>query len=246
MYLGWKFFPGREGVATGVVITGFGLGGYVFTILSTHWVNPGRVNPQPCLAHQFKSYDWDVAQNLPSMLCKEAIGWMTAVLLAALFISEPPAVDRHADQVTELAKPDPSARRSQEYLQVAGSEPEVTPDAEESSLVAAPEGQRSSEKLKTASLPTLLKTRQFILLYAMNFCTIIPGVFMIGSSKSYAATYIYDEGVLSQAAAWGSIFSTLRFVWSFLLDRYSYKSVYTALILLQLVTGFSLPSILTI
>ena len=78
----------------------------------------------------------------------------------------------------------------------------------------------------------------------MNFCTILIGVFMIGSSKSYAATYIYDEKVLSQAAAWGSIFSTLRFVWSFLLDRFSYKSVYTALILCQIVTGFTLPNIL--
>jgi len=43
LYKAWQFFPGKEGVVTGLIIAGFGIGGFLWTHLSTVWVNPDDV-----------------------------------------------------------------------------------------------------------------------------------------------------------------------------------------------------------
>ena len=42
LYHAWLFFPGKEGLVTGIVIAGFGLGGAVFITLSSELINPGK------------------------------------------------------------------------------------------------------------------------------------------------------------------------------------------------------------
>jgi len=64
----------------------------------------------------------------------------------------------------------------------------------------------------------------------MNFLTIFAGVFMVGSSKAYAEDWIKNEEYLSLVASIGSIFGALRFIWSFMLDKYSFKLIYGILI----------------
>lgn len=49
---------------------------------------------------------------------------------------------------------------------------------------------------------------------------------------------------MSLVASLGGVFAAFRFIWSFLLDKYSYKKIYGALIVLQLLVALSLPSIL--
>ena len=44
LYKAWIFFPGKEGLITGIVIAGFGIGGFLFTELSTAWCNPMNVD----------------------------------------------------------------------------------------------------------------------------------------------------------------------------------------------------------
>ena len=70
LYYPWKFFPGKEGVVTGVVIAGFGIGGFMFTELSSFWINPNGVEPRQVSDTDSldKLYPHDVADNLPRML----------------------------------------------------------------------------------------------------------------------------------------------------------------------------------
>ena len=64
---------------------------------------------------------------------------------------------------------------------------------------------------------------------------------MVGSSKTYGEKHIKDEEFLSIVASLGSIFGACRFIWSFMLDKYSYRVIYGTLIALQLVICFGLP-----
>ena len=43
LYHAWLFFPGKEGIISGVVIAGFGFGGSLFIKLSSALVNPNDV-----------------------------------------------------------------------------------------------------------------------------------------------------------------------------------------------------------
>ena len=39
---GWDYFPDRRGLVTGICLTGYGFGSFIFTQVSTAIVNPGR------------------------------------------------------------------------------------------------------------------------------------------------------------------------------------------------------------
>lgn len=42
---GWMYFPGYEGVVSGTIIAGFGIGGFIGNALSGVWLNPDNVDP---------------------------------------------------------------------------------------------------------------------------------------------------------------------------------------------------------
>ncbi len=75
----------------------------------------------------------------------------------------------------------------------------------------------------------------------MNFLSIFLGIFLIGSEKEFGKDHFTNEKFLSLVASSGGIFSALRFIWSFLLDKFSYKKIYGVLLLLQVFIGASLP-----
>ena len=75
----------------------------------------------------------------------------------------------------------------------------------------------------------------------MNFLTIFMGVFMVGSSKSYAGFHIIDEKFLSSIASLGCVFGAMRFIWSFFLDKFSYRTIYSFLCILNILVGTLTP-----
>ena len=80
-----------------------------------------------------------------------------------------------------------------------------------------------------ASLKDYLVSRQFLLIFSMNFLSIFFGTYIVSSYKSFGAQKIHDETFLSMIGAFASIFGCLRFTWSFAIDHYSFKRVYGVL-----------------
>ena len=64
----------------------------------------------------------------------------------------------------------------------------------------------------------------------MNLASVLVGLFVIGSSKPYGEETIGNEKFLSLAASLASMFGIFRFIWSFMLEKYSYIFVYSILI----------------
>ena len=42
--IAWMYFPKRVGIISGLIIAGFGLGGLIFGLVSTNFVNPDGIN----------------------------------------------------------------------------------------------------------------------------------------------------------------------------------------------------------
>lgn len=95
--------------------------------------------------------------------------------------------------------------------------------------------------IEEASLIQLLKTKPFLEIYFMTLASFQLAIFLIGSSKAYGQATINAEGFLAFSATFSSIFSIFRFVWSFSLERYSYKAIYGTLLVIQLIMGLVLP-----
>lgn len=100
--------------------------------------------------------------------------------------------------------------------------------------------EEEEEDLSFQSVFKYLNTKQFYCIFSMNFLSIFFGTYIVGSFKMFAqeTAHIYDEEYLTFIGAIASIFGCLRFIWSFLLDYYSYKLIYSSLIALQTILCF--------
>lgn len=76
----------------------------------------------------------------------------------------------------------------------------------------------------------LIKDRKFICLYIMNFSSVFYGYILIGQYKIFASKHIKDDMFLTLVGSIASIFGSLRFIWSLLLDcQFTYVNVYGTL-----------------
>lgn len=77
---------------------------------------------------------------------------------------------------------------------------------------------------------------QFWLIVGMATMSMMFGITSLDIYKVYAITQptLNHEGYLTLISSVNSLFSSLRFIWSWALDNHSYKRVYGALLLLQI------------
>lgn len=107
-----------------------------------------------------------------------------------------------------------------------------------------PKIQQDSLNPTNEELLDMVKTRQFISIYVMNFLSIFLGLFIANEYKPFWYTALSTPGdnFIAQVGSVGAIFNGLRFIWSWLLDHYSYKVVYGALLVLEIFLGCTMPS----
>jgi hypothetical protein len=68
LYHSWLFFPGKEGIISGIIIGGFGIGGLIFIKLSSDLINPDGKGAVIDDKHILKPYPDSIAKNLPEAL----------------------------------------------------------------------------------------------------------------------------------------------------------------------------------
>lgn len=88
------------------------------------------------------------------------------------------------------------------------------------------------DKIAKASLMTLLSQPQFYWIYTMNVLSIAYGNFLLGSAKSWGEVTFNSDEYLSLVLSFAYLFQAMRFIWSVLLDRYSYKAVYGTMLVI--------------
>lgn len=84
MVASWKWLPSKKGLASGCIQAGFGLGGFVFSLIGRRFVNPDGLNPTNGLFPQ------SVYDNFPGMLRRLGLIYAAVSLVASIFIVEPP------------------------------------------------------------------------------------------------------------------------------------------------------------
>jgi OFA family oxalate/formate antiporter-like MFS transporter len=85
MIAGWKWLPNAKGLVSGVILTGFGAGGFIFNLLGTSFVNPKGLNPSG------DKFPVEVYDAFPLMLKKLALIYFVVGSIGAAMISVPAA-----------------------------------------------------------------------------------------------------------------------------------------------------------
>lgn len=83
MIAGWKWLPNAKGLVSGVILTGFGAGGFIFNLLGTSFVNPKGLNPTN------GKFPAEVYDAFPIMLKKLAILYFIVGSIGAAMITVP-------------------------------------------------------------------------------------------------------------------------------------------------------------
>jgi len=82
---GWSHLPGRKGVVSGIIVSGFGFGGFFFGIITNKLCNPDNVHVElmetsPGSGKFENFFPDEVAERVPEMIRQLVFIW--ALLLA--------------------------------------------------------------------------------------------------------------------------------------------------------------------
>ena len=89
---GWEWFPEKKGLVTGCTLGGYGFGSFIFSLVSTHLVNPDNLQADvkdpddPNITY----FDAEVADRVPFMIQTLVYIWAGLALVGVLLISRKP------------------------------------------------------------------------------------------------------------------------------------------------------------
>ena len=231
---GWEYFPDTKGLVTGVILSGYGFGAFIFAQVSTKLVNPTGAQPTIYDAVNDVTYFApDVADRVPYMLRTLVYIWTAIVVVSVALITR-------KSERKETAEVDAGVSVEETIM----SDGKQVNKSSNGSYIA------QSVKYSDASGPVELETEQIrgvtycfysIRTYQFFFMLILSTIF--GTLFSY--TYkIYGEngaqhpaisdGLLTWAASIGSglVNGLSRIVIGTILDRVGFKTIFTILMLI--------------
>ena len=91
----WDLFPNNKGMVTGVITCGFGIGSFLFGIVSTLMINPDNLKMET--VGKDHVYGPMVANNLIAALRKLALCWACLTIIGLLLIK----IDREEENDSE-------------------------------------------------------------------------------------------------------------------------------------------------
>jgi MFS family permease len=91
LFAAWTHLPGRKGLASGIIISGFGFGGFFLGYVSHHLCNPDNIKVVTMTTdsgHKVKLFPDEVSINVPNMLHKLGIIFLVLILAGVLMVSK--------------------------------------------------------------------------------------------------------------------------------------------------------------
>jgi len=215
----WLWFPDYPGLTSGIVLAGYGFGSLIFNSASTALINPDN-EVQDQTTYQFAG---DVNDRFEYMWRTLLICWAGCAAIGITFVWQGPK---------DLVAP----QQSNEYV------PASLNDNDQQDTRGEDAQQEEPKEAERLPIWTLVKSKQFVLIFIMNALSLSLGLYTVSHFKSYAFTNgLLDDAFLSHLGSAASFFITCRFVWSAILDKYPYKLVYG--ILLSLSSFFALTMV---
>ena len=210
----WEHLPLRKGSATGWIVGGFAIGTFIFGIVSVQIVNPDNLKPTKTFPGEKQKYfDSEVSDRVPTMLRVLSACYLVLTIIGLLLIKDPKKTKVSAQQ-----------NNANTPLLVNQSTDTATED-------------------DYLTVSDALKTKQLYMLMAMIFGSATIGFYIASCYKTYGIKQpaldndLYLTWVGSVANIWNG---GSRIGWGTALDRFSFKKVYGALVIVEIIAGVTL------
>lgn len=83
VYVAWQYFPGREGLVSGIIMGGFGIGGFMFSLIGVYMINPDGLKPSKNIDQPYKD---EIANHVPETIKSLAVVFTGMGLLCVALI----------------------------------------------------------------------------------------------------------------------------------------------------------------
>jgi len=243
----WLFFPKSPGLATGIILAGYGFGAFIFDNVSTHVINP---NGESIVDGRYPA---DVNERFAKMMRVLVVCWMLCVIVGITMVWAGPVPRKKKSNAQSRAQI--AAARYQtgatDYYGANTSEAnaplypsqirvnhtgETSSDHEEFNTKSTVDRPSNADVIDytipmksapEATMGQMICSTPFILLYVMNAMSIITGFFAVNNFKTYGqANGLTDDNYLALLGSAAAICNSIRFLWSWATDYLPYKIVY--------------------
>ncbi|XP_076466255.1 apicoplast pyruvate carrier 1-like [Babylonia areolata] len=239
-----QWLPERRGLVGGVIMAGFGGGGFLWDQVITAWINPHNLQ-----AHLHVQEDWyfDQAQVLDRVpTCYLLLGGVLAALqlLCLLCMSYPPRVRADSDvrpsNVTAINATSESSSTSPANDDVLTTAARRNTDRDENStgksaLLKSSSSSSSSSPSRSAARADadrlhdyspleLLRSRTMWTITIFCFFTDLSLLIVFHFYKAYGQTFVHDDRLLSILASFTAVINAVsRPLWGWMADRRGFQ-----------------------
>jgi len=262
---GFQWMPRHKGLVSGLIVSGFGGGAFVFNEIATTLVNPNNYSANIIGADGKRYHGPDVTKNVPAMLIVLGACYLGLIMFGSMLLRNPPKPRQDEktsllDQAIEMEE-----RKFHVRMNSKGKLPRMTgktrsrtytlDGTEEMSEPTFPRKFSINALRRVTAVerkPTeLLREPQFYHLAITFVLTAIGGLFVAGTYKSCAQKYITDDEYLTMVGSVASICNAAGrlIVWGPIADLFGFQRallILTACLSLLLLTynyTFSHPTL---
>lgn len=222
-----KWLPSSRGLASGIVVAGFGAGACVFNKLQEEWINPQHMLPLLVVeGHRF--FDWhnpdimtNVLRHVPSLLRVQSAIFIAMQFVGVLLLFEPEPPKAERETLIESLESNP----------VKGRHAHAKED----------EAAQSSQDL---TLGEVLRTHRFWVLIGNVFCCAQVVLIMAASQKTFGLDLLpaVSDDTLTNFTGIASLLNGIgRLAWGTIGDLTSYRFAMSASCTLLAVLLATLP-----
>ena len=215
----WKYFPEQKGLISGIVLSCFGLGAFIFTSIADGVIKTNEGSKDEDIIKGFKKYLVIV------LICIGVAGTLSSILSFPY-----KQVDQYIAGL--LLLPDEDSENPNPKEEKSNSDED-----------------KKEEKKDEKSLKETILSKDFALCLVMSVCTLIFGFLLTNTYRSFGEINFINnknsedqnEKMKKNLKALSKVFTLLntfsRILWGFIADRVRFKILYPIICIVQIICG---------
>ena len=241
-----KYFPSRKGLVTGLILGSFGISAMVSSFFLMHFLNPNNIQATKDKNDGFYYFPEEISGKLQSSLRKLSFLYVIIGLIGVLLSYEfDERGEGKNEEITNLIKETKSDGKNQENQYGTTNEKNEENVIQINSEIQLKDKNNTIIRKEQGSLKETLKSKIFWILLVILIFSTSSGFFIAINFKNMGISHIHDDNFLNYIGIVGAVCNGGgRLLWGLIVDRFQFKNSYLALLMVQIVEGFTLKMVL--
>jgi MFS family permease len=224
----WKYFPGKEGLISGIIFSAFGLSSFTFTSLGDLIINKDHVDPE---SDGF--YRKDIALKFLDyiklyLICVVIMGTISSIL--CFTYNEENIGENRENDLTKI---------------IEGEENVHNEGDTEDKVDLVKKEEKEEKELNIFDTKLTLKESilsvEFSQCLAVAGCTLIFGFLLTNTYRNFGIERKLNElGMQTLSKAYTMLNTFSRIAWGFIFDKFGFKKPYIIVCINQLICGLAI------